>query len=107
MLTSHNKLTVPVITLLAVAGLAAVTGCAADAQEPSDDSTASDEPATGQASSELRIRFSAEGDGCTVRTNPDGTTVPGTTKGIECCSTATPTDCVIILKPFPKAAFRY
>jgi hypothetical protein len=29
--------------------------------------------------------------------------VPGTEKGIECCSTADPTDCVVILKPFPKA----
>ena len=26
---------------------------------------------------------------------------------MACCSTATPTDCVVILKPFPKAFFRY
>ena len=48
--------------------------------------------------------LNADGDACTVRTG-----VPGTEKGLECCATADPTDCVVILKPFPKAtaqAFR-
>ena len=108
MQTSNKKLLTPVFTLLAAACLAAVTGCAADAESPSDTSaTAEPEPATGESTAELRIRFGAEGDACTVRTNPDGTTVPGTEKGLECCSTAKPTDCVVILKPFPKAFFRY
>ncbi|MBS2016182.1 MAG: hypothetical protein JST00_25090 [Deltaproteobacteria bacterium] len=92
------------VSAFLVVALAAATGCAADA-EPSDDqaTSAANEAteATGTSSSELRIRFSAEGDSCTVRTNPDGTTVPGTVKGLECCATANPTDCVIILKPFP------
>jgi hypothetical protein len=47
----------------------------------------------------------ANGDSCTVRTKPDGTTVPWTEKDGECCSTAD-TDCVIILKPFPGSVSR-
>lgn len=63
----------------------------------------SDDAETGTTTSELRIStgLGAEGDACTVRTNPDGTKVPGTEKGLECCSTKDATDCVVILKPFP------
>lgn len=107
MKTLPTKLALSVLTVLAAASLAALTGCAADAESSSDDSSPADESATASSTSELRIRFSAEGDSCTVRTNPDGTTVPGTEKGLECCSTATPTDCVVILKPFPKAMYRF
>jgi hypothetical protein len=78
-----------------LSALLVTTGCAAGA-EPSDDES------TDVAESELiRGGLGAEGDSCTVRTNPDGTKVPGTEKGLECCSTANPTDCVVILKPFP------
>jgi hypothetical protein len=107
MKTLTTKLSVSFLTLVAAASLAALTGCAAVAEPASDDSSPADEAATATSTSELRIRFSAEGDSCTVRTNPDGTTVPGTEKGLECCSTATPTDCVVILKPFPKAMFSF
>lgn len=85
---------------IVLAALLVTTGCAANS-DPS-----SDEP-TDVAESDL-IRggvLGANGDSCTVRTNPDGTTVPGTEKDGSCCSTADSTDCVIILKPFPKAAF--
>lgn len=108
-MSTTNKLTVPFFALLAAASLAAATGCAAGTESPSDDTTPSTEARDvdgaeiGQATSELRISttLNADGDACTVRTNPDGTTVPGTVKGLECCSTASPDDCVIILKPFP------
>ena len=102
MSTSHNKLSVPVLAMLFAASLAVGTGCAVDAESPSDDIE------TGETTSELRISpgLGADGDACTVRTNPDGTTVPGTEKGLECCSTADPSDCVIILKPFPKFSLR-
>ncbi len=112
MSTSSRKLSVPVLALLAAASLAAVTGCAAGAEPISD----ADEPSadgetgtTGQTSAELRIRtgLGANGDACTVRTNPDGTTVPGTEKDGECCSNADTTDCVIILKPFPKVMYSF
>lgn len=76
-------------------------GCAT---EPDD---VPEEGATAVATSDLRIGgFNAEGDACTVRTKPDGTNVPGTEKGLECCSTADPKDCVVILKPFPTAFLR-
>ena len=39
---------------------------------------------------EARLGLGADGDSCTVRTNPDGTTVPGTVSGLECCATADP-----------------
>lgn len=64
-------------------------------------------PDDGQESTEtesaplMRGGLGANGDSCTVRTKPDGTKVPGTEKDGECCATADPTDCVIILKPFP------
>lgn len=109
MKTSSSKLALSLVTLVAAASLAALTGCAAGTEAGAEDSAAANEneAQTATSSSELRIRFSAEGDACTVRTNPDGTTVPGTEKGLECCSTATPTDCVIILKPFPKAMYAF
>lgn len=78
--------------------LLAATGCAAGADT-------SDEEPTDVVQSEL-VRFGglgANGDACTVRTNPDGTTVPGTEKDGECCSNADSNDCVLILKPFPKS----
>jgi hypothetical protein len=91
---SSSKLTLLVSFF---AALAAVAGCAVEAP--------AQEEATGQASAELRIStgLGANGDSCTVRTNPDGTTVPGTEKDGECCATADSKDCVIILKPFPTA----
>ncbi len=83
---------------LALAAVA--TGCAAEAEQPTAERTA-------ESSSELRIGFAVDGDSCTVRTNPDGTSVPGTEKSGECCATSDPKDCVIILKnPFPKYSFR-
>ena len=112
MSTHQNKFSIPVLALLlAVAG----TGCAVDAESPSDDTSPNadardgDDGEIGETTSELRISpgLGAEGDACTVRTNPDGTTVPGTEKGLECCSTANPTDCVVILKPFPKFTLRH
>jgi hypothetical protein len=83
---------------VALSVLFAATGCAAGT-EPSED-----EPAH-VAESELISRggLGANGDSCTVRTNPDGTTVPGTEKDGECCSNTDSKDCVIILKPFPSA----
>ena len=45
--------------------------------------------------------FAADGDACTVRTG-----VPGTEKGLECCSTADTSDCTVILKPFPSLSAR-
>ena len=88
-----------------LAALFVTTGCAAGA-EPSSEEESTEE--TGVAESELsRWGVAVEGDACTVRTNPDGTTVPGTEKGLECCSTANPTDCVVILKPFPKAFYAW
>ena len=55
----------------------------------------------------LQRGLGATGDACTVRTKPDGTTVPGKDNGKgECCSTADETDCVIILKPFPSEAIK-
>lgn len=104
---SPRKLSVSLLCLLAAGSLAAVTGCAAatEAASSADEPTADTE--TGKTSEELRIRggLGADGDACTVRTNPDGTTVPGTEKGLECCSTADPNDCVIILKPFPSFSY--
>lgn len=108
--TSPTKLTIPVLALLAAASLAAATGCAAGAEPTSDADESTADTETGTTRAELRIStgLGAEGDACTVRTNPDGTTVPGTEKGLECCSTADPTDCVIILKnPFPKSAYSF
>lgn len=84
-------------------------GCAGSAESPSEESPTegaareSEGAEIGQAKSALRASggLSADGDSCTVRTNPDGTTVPGTVSGLECCATADSKDCVIILKPFP------
>jgi hypothetical protein len=83
-----------------LSALVLATGCAAGA-EPSG------EESTDAAESDL-TRYGglgANGDSCNVRTNPDGTKVPGTEKDGECCATADPTDCVLILKPFPKSSF--
>lgn len=95
MATSPTKLAAALACLLAAA-----TGCAAEAEDTTpDDETAS-------TSAELRIRtgLGVDGDACTVRTKPDGTTVPGTEKDGSCCNDADPNDCVVILKnPFPKA----
>lgn len=67
-----------------------------------------DEESTEMTSAPLmRGGLGANGDSCTVRTNPDGTKVPGTEKDGECCATADTTDCVVILKPFPKAFARF
>jgi len=93
---------------LLVATLAA-TGCAVAPETPSDTDTDDTTAEEGQSAAELRISFGlgANGDSCTAGTNPDGTTIPGTEKDGECCSTADPTKCIIILKPFPSAvAFR-
>jgi len=83
-------------TALSLAALGALlaTGCATSTEV---------EEGTADTSSELRRGLAADGDACTVRTLPDGTKIPGTVNGIDCCSTADPTDCVIILKPFPKS----
>ena len=87
-----------------LAALFVTTGCAAGAEPSSEEETEE----TAVAESELsRWGVAVEGDACTVRTNPDGTTVPGTEKGLECCSTANPTDCVVILKPFPKTFYAW
>lgn len=99
--------------VLAAVGFGA--GCAS-APESSPEETASnaetearDAVEVGEVKSPLMRSIGVNGDSCTVRTNPDGTTVPGTEKDGECCSTADTTDCVIILKPFPKSFsyFRY
>lgn len=83
---------------LLVSFAAACVACAAP--DGADESTET-------TSAELISRggLGANGDSCTVSTNPDGTTVPGTEKDGECCSTADPKDCVIILKPFPGSFF--
>ena len=115
MSTSPRTLTVPVLALLAFASLAAASGCAADTEsagsEPSADEATADGKTeqTGTTSAALRIRggLGANGDACTVRTNPDGTKVPGTEKDGECCSNADTTDCVIILKPFPSWSYSF
>jgi hypothetical protein len=100
--------------LFGTVGLGA--GCASAPEASSDDVAANvetEDPGSadvGEVKSALmRGGLGANGDSCTVRTNPDGTTVPGTEKDLECCSTADPTDCVVILKPFPKSSvyFRY
>jgi len=86
----------------ALAALFVATGCAAD---PSGDESTETEAAESGLS---RYVLGANGDSCTVRTNPDGTKVPGTEKDGECCSNSDSTDCVIILKnPFPKSAYVY
>lgn len=41
----------------------------------------------------------ADGDSCTI--DRDGLKIPGTVKGLECCSVLKADDCVVILKPFP------
>ncbi len=41
----------------------------------------------------------ADGDSCTI--DRDGLKIPGTVKGLECCSVLKANDCVVILKPFP------
>ncbi len=81
--------------LLGVALLAAA--CAA----PSDSDEATEPTETTTAELRRFGSLGADGDSCTVRTNPDGTSVPGTEKGLDCCSNADPNDCVMILKPFP------
>jgi hypothetical protein len=65
--------------------------------------TGGDDEGTVESTSAALMKggLGANGDSCTVRTKPDGTKVPGTEKDGECCATADPTDCVIILKPFP------
>ncbi len=91
------------LSLAALAGavLFTSTGCAT-----ATDAEAAPE-ATAEATSELRRGgLSAEGDECTVRTLPDGTKVPGKEKGLECCATADPNDCVVILKPLPTSFVR-
>jgi hypothetical protein len=93
MIRTRNRTLSFVITALLLA-----TGCAAGAEPSSEEST-------DVAESDLMRggALGANGDSCTVRTNPDGTTVPGTEKDGECCSNADSKDCVIILKPFPSA----
>jgi len=81
--------------------LAAALACAACAAPSGDD----DESTEASSAALSRGGLGVDGDACTVRTNPDGTKVPGTVSGLECCSTAKPTDCVIILKPFPGGSF--
>ncbi len=105
---TKNTLTASVFAFLAALSLAAGTGCAAAAESPADTNGSSDEAAPGEARAELRIStgLNADGDACVHHTNPDGTTVPGTVKGLECCSTADPADCIIILKPFPSGFSR-
>lgn len=100
-----RSIVVPAFVILATVSFGA--GCSAE--PPTEDSTGSDGdgPEIGQVKEELRITLGANGDSCTVRTNPDGTTVPGTEKDGECCATADTKDCVIILKPFPKLYFRW
>lgn len=111
MSTSSRKLTVPVLALLAFASLAAASGCAAGAESAADEATADGQTEqTGSTSAELRTwgGLGANGDSCTVRTNPDGTSVPGTEKDGDCCSNTDPSDCVVILKnPFPKAVYSF
>lgn len=77
--------------------LAVVFACVACAA-PDDE-----EESTESTSAPLMTRsgLGANGDSCTVRTKPDGTKVPVTEKCGECCATADPSDCVVILKPFP------
>jgi hypothetical protein len=90
-----RSLSVSALTIFAALTLAAATGCTA---EPSTQEGEAD-----QTASELRIRFGAKGDACTVREG-----VPGTENDSgECCSTADPKDCVIILKPFPTGAMYF
>ena len=86
-----------------LAALFVTTGCATSA-EPSSEETEE----TAVAESDLtRWGVGANDDACTVRTGPDGKPVPGTEKDGSCCATADPTDCVIILKPFPKAFYAW
>lgn len=82
---------------------ALTTGCAGVTED--DVAQAPEQEQTGETSSALRISttLNADGDACIVRTNPDGTTVPGTVKGLECCSKTDTSDCVVILKPFPSS----
>ena len=89
---------------IVLAALAVTTGCAAGT-EPTEESQ--EETAVAESDLTRWGGVAADGDACTVRTNPDGTTVPGTEKGLECCSTANPTDCVVILKPFPKSFYAW
>ncbi len=93
------------LTALALSLTLVAAGCAVSAEDDTAGATAGEEIA--ETSSELRIGggLNAEGDACTVRTNPDGTKVPGKETGLECCSTSNPSDCVVILKPLPKAFY--
>lgn len=93
---TRTTLATALLTTLTAALLA--TGCAATAEPEATQENAA------ETTSELRRGLAVDGDACTVRTLPDGTKVPGTEKSGECCATADPNDCVIILKnPFPKA----
>lgn len=106
---TKNTLAASVFAVIAALNLTAGTGCAAVAESPADtngprgEARDGDTTELGEANAALRISttLNADGDACVYKANPDGTIIPGTVKGLECCSTTTPTDCIIILKPFP------
>jgi hypothetical protein len=86
----------PRLLLVIVTVVPAATACAVGAEQGPEESP---EQSSEVAQSKLQrsVGLGADGDSCTVRTG-----VPGTEKDGECCATADPKDCVIILKPFPK-----
>jgi hypothetical protein len=56
-------------------------------------------------SSARQANVGADGDACSIET-PDGSTIPGKVKGLECCRVSDPDDCVVILKPMPNSVLQ-